>query len=364
MAASRSSRSDTADAVNSSVDSFRIKEPTIDTQQRSRLQSAKLRALLTQHLEREIPLPTPVGAGAGVIVSEGTSENLSSWILGEGERCLGPALIWSQRHDVTNVNVLIDDDNTAAIVARRASAFALSVMIWRIDGKQIHPAIPALSAFENSLSDESQAFLELLQANGLDVIVEQGSLRGELRGLEIARVVDTEEGARLEVGVGRHDREAFTMVHGNIPPAEALKRVVESVEAVRKVDAHAHPLRRLAPEGWMRWRLVREPNLVQAESLQPIAAPIAAESVNDVAPSFAFGRALSGEPLVVACSVGVDPDVVPSAADARLCFAENAKLVIVLPERDAHPVTIRLANALRKPAEVVTLSGEWRGVDQ
>ncbi|MEY4130055.1 MAG: hypothetical protein RLZZ31_179 [Actinomycetota bacterium] len=361
MAASRSSRSDTADAVNSSVDSFRIKEPTIDTQQRSRLQSAKLRALLTQHLESEIPLPISVGAGAGVIVE--TKEGASSWVLGEGERCLGPSVIWSQRHDVVSINVAIDDVDVAAVVARRASAFALPLRIWHIEGKTLVPATPALMAMETTMSAEAQTFLELLQANGLDVIVERGSLRGELRGLEIARVIDAEDGARLEVGVGRHDREAFTMVHGNIPPAEALSRVVESVDAVRKVDAHAHPLRRLAPEGWMRWRLLREPELVDAEFLEPIASPMTVESVNDVAPSFALGRTSSGAPLIVACSVGVDPDVVPTAADARLCYDDSAQLVIVVPERDAHPVTLRLATALQQPAEVMTLPGEWRGAD-
>jgi hypothetical protein len=64
--------------------------------------------------------------------------------------------------------------------------------------------------------------------------------------------------------------------------------------------------------------------------------------------------------VVVACSVGVDLDVVPSAADARDALAPDARLLVVLPERDALPVTRRLAGSLVEPAEVVTVPLEFR----
>ena len=51
-------------------------------------------------------------------------------------------------------------------------------------------------------------------------------LTGEVAGLEVLRaVVDpyTEE-LRLEVGLGNHDREANTLVYGNVPPVFAIRR--------------------------------------------------------------------------------------------------------------------------------------------
>jgi hypothetical protein len=52
---------------------------------------------------------------------------------------------------------------------------------------------------------------------------------------------------------------------------------------------------------------------------------------------------------------------VPAAADARLAHARDARLVLVVPERDAHPVTAALAAELVHPAEVVTVPDDWRG---
>ena len=57
---------------------------------------------------------------------------------------------------------------------------------------------------------------------------------------------------------------------------------------------------------------------------------------------------------------GIDLGLVPMAADLRLAHAPGARLVLVVPERDAHPVTRRLAAALVEPAEVVALPGDWR----
>ena len=64
--------------------------------------------------------------------------------------------------------------------------------------------------------------------------------------------------------------------------------------------------------------------------------------------------------MVVVCSVGIDLDVVPTAADARVLNNPDARVVIVVPERDDHHATRRLAERLIGPAEVIGLSGEWR----
>jgi hypothetical protein len=63
---------------------------------------------------------------------------------------------------------------------------------------------------------------------------------------------------------------------------------------------------------------------------------------------------------VVVFSVGIDLDLVPAAADARLALDPDARLLLVVPERDEHPTTRALASSLRAPAEIVTVSRDWR----
>jgi hypothetical protein len=72
------------------------------------------------------------------------------------------------------------------------------------------------------------------------------------------------------------------------------------------------------------------------------------------------GIDLDGRPLVVVCSTGVYLDLVPSAADDRLTHAPDARLLLVVPARDAVPVTTELATRLLDPAEVRSVSGDWR----
>ena len=46
--------------------------------------------------------------------------------------------------------------------------------------------------------------------------------------------------------------------------------------------------------------------------------------------------------------------------DALQADGRNPRLVIVVPERDDHPYLRPLAEALREPAEVVTVTDDWR----
>jgi hypothetical protein len=64
--------------------------------------------------------------------------------------------------------------------------------------------------------------------------------------------------------------------------------------------------------------------------------------------------------VVVVCSVGIDLDLVPAAAEARLALDPKSDLVLVVPERDDHPVTRTLADRLSTRAEVRTFAGDWR----
>jgi hypothetical protein len=149
------------------------------------------------------------------------------------------------------------------------------------------------------------------------------------------------------------------MVHGDLPAADAVQRVVSEVRRHRGRGDRTHPLARLAGERWLRSVVVDRPSLVGATRLEAAEATIEPDSLKDLSAAIAVGHDGDGG-VVVACSVGIDLDVVPSAADARGVHDPAARLVIAVPERDAHPVTSRLAESLVEPAEIVTVPLEFR----
>ena len=285
-----------------------------------------------------------------------------AWVLIDQRpgRALGPALAWADRAGVTTLHVLVDDDSAGAL-ARQALAFTPSPSVWQIRGRQLVAAGPAPYPPAREPAAEALAAAQVLRDGDVEVVVEHGQVLGEILGLEIARVVVDEHGARIEVGVGRHDREAFAMLHGDLPAPAALASVADTVRRHRRAGASPHPLGRLAAERWLRRRLMDDPSLVDAVVLEPVETSVPRASVKDAAPAAAVGIDAAGEQVVVVCSTGIDLDLVPTAADVRVGHAPGARLVLVVPERDDHPVTRALAATLVRPAEIVVLPGDGRG---
>lgn len=283
------------------------------------------------------------------------------WVLLDeaAEQGLGRALTWASQRSLRETHLLAEGG--AGVLARRAALFREPPVVWRIDGNELERAVPEPPA---AVTEPAVAALDLvhhLTDAGLDIVIEQGIVRGEVLGLEVARIeVDDRGAARIEVGVGRHDRDAFALVHGELPPAEALASVAESVRQHRRPGAVGHPFGRLVPERWMRATVMAEPGLIGAVSLEPVEPTVGRESVKETAPALAVGRDPDGAPLLAAFSVGIDLDLVPAAADARAAHAPLAELLLVVPTRDDHPVTHALADALREPARVVAFAGDFR----
>ena len=94
-----------------------------------------------------------------------------------------------------------------------------------------------------------------------------------------------------------------------------------------------------------------------AERLEPVAPPWPLGDLTDDSAAVCVGPG-----VVVVCSVGVDLDLVPTAADCRLLYAPASRLVIVVPSGDDVAITRELAGALSAPAEVVTVPRAWEGV--
>lgn len=282
------------------------------------------------------------------------------WVLAQErpERSLGGTLAWARQVGVDQVHLLVDE--SAPLLARRASAFADPPQVWEISGRSLAPSAAGPVPEQAPLPEEVRAFAPLLEEAGAEAVVEHGVLTGEVLGLEVARVVVDELGAHLAVGVGKHDREAHRIMHADRPPGEGLSAAVDAVRQVREPDGPAHQMKRLARERWLRAVLVARPHVVGGAWLRPVPSPVQRSDLRQSAPAPAAGVDTEGRPLLVVCSTGIDVDLVPTAVDAWLADGRRPRLVLALPEGDDHPVTRALAAALIEPAEIVAIKGDWR----
>ena len=344
-------------------------------ERRAALLAAKLAALVATRTAPGAPagasgapasrLPGPFPGGATLVVADadGAPGRSQGWVLAEdqAERALGPALAWAASRGLEADALHVVADHHAGLLARRAATFAEPPHVWRVEGAELAPADAAPVTAPVDAPAAALELVDLLEDEGVDVVVDHGEVIGEVRGLEVARVVVGESGvAHLEVGVGRNDREAFAVMHADQDPRDALRSVVATVSAQRRAGTAPHPLNRLGASRWLRAQLVADPARVGAAHLRAVPGVLPRGGVKESVPVAAVGADAEGRPLVVVTSIGIDLDLVPAAADLRLAHAPGARLVLALPERDAHPVTRRLASALVEPAEVVALPGDWR----
>ena len=332
--------------------------PPRDPTRREALLKAKLRGLVRTQwaaaldTARDGTLP-----GGAALISGGVA-----FALGEDEpaRILGPALAWARKAGATELHLLASDH--AGALARRARHFSLPVTVWAISGTELSRADVEPLAPEPELDPHVEAFVPLLERAGAEAIVEDGVLRGELLGLEVARVVVDDKGPHLEVGVGRHDREAHRELH-QAQGLDELFEVIRIVAEHRRPGSIGHDAYQLAPERWLRCVVAARPELVgAAPGLTPAPAPIRRTDLRHSAPAPLRGVTIDGRPLLVVCSVGLDLDVMSGAADAYDADGREPELVLCIPAPDAYPAVRDLASLHVPPARVVTVPGEWRSL--
>jgi len=340
-------------------------------ERRRQLQALGLRALIKRRFGPEVGSAArvvPYGGGAAIVAGAAPeAAGLLAAVFADSPTGLGSAVDLAAREGAGHL-YFFAELNTPA-VARRAAEFALPVTVVDPGGdfqaleSEPHRAIaPPPSRLASAR--------EWLRAAGLDVEWEDGVLLGELLGLEVARATDLGlEGVVLDVGVGKHDREANRLLYPDGPTDELLAHAVSVVAELRRPNAPVHPANQLAPERWLRAVIRNQPSLVGLDAVRSGPSPEPRPDLRgrSVAPGWGYDAA--GEAVVVACSVGVDPDVVALAADARLqapawpdfpSSERPARLLIVVPEGDDHPLTRRVAGLLTGPADVVTVAADWR----
>lgn len=274
--------------------------------------------------------------------------------------------MWADRAGAAELVLLADETPPGApsVLARMADHFSYPVQVRSVDGATSVPAVPTPLSPPRP-ADDDPALRALLEDAGLEVVVEQGTVRGEVLGLEVARLVrwPVEHGGdgalHLEAGVGRFDRDAVAAMHGGERPEAALTRAVEMVRAERHEGAAGHPMARLARDRWLRTTILRRPDLVGAARLEPVEGTVERASVRDASPAVAVGERPDGAPVVVVCAAGVDLSLVPAAADARAWHRPGADLLLAVPVRDHLAVQERLAGLLREPATLVGVPEPW-----
>ncbi|MPY95650.1 MAG: hypothetical protein GEV08_22105 [Acidimicrobiia bacterium] len=330
--------------------------PSLGDAQRARLARAKLRALARERFggrdwaEEDLSgLPALHDGDEGVVLLEARAWGL------------GLALVWADKVGLAGgLHVVVEVD--AGVAARRAALLAPTVRAWSVRGTTLEEARPAPHAEVLAPPEDALVVAEPLRRRGADLVVEHGVVLAEILGLEVGRVVPDEaapSGWALEVGVGKNDRAA-SVVMGALRSAEdAVRNVVEVVGAHRRPGAAPHLLNRLARPRWLRASVLGDPGLVGATSLAPLEPPLPRQNLIDPVPALAAGQGPDGAPIVVACSVGVDLEAVPIAADARDRYAPDADLVLVTPARDQYPPLRRAAALLRRPARLVAVEGPW-----
>jgi hypothetical protein len=159
---------------------------TLGPEQRARLLRTKLAALVR---DAGGPGGEPVDLGASAAV---VAQGCASVLIERGSASgLGGALLWSSRQHADELTVFVDDA-AAADVARWAGYFELGgrpVVVRQVQGATSHPIQPAPVLAPLPAPQVPAELLEQLRGAGVDVVVEQGSVRGEVLGLEVARLV-------------------------------------------------------------------------------------------------------------------------------------------------------------------------------
>src|SRR3546814_16298296 len=120
------------------------------------------------------------------------------------------------------ISALVTGVQTCAlpIFARRAALFPPPPRVWSVEGRSLVPTAPAAVPVPAS-SLPAPDLAELLVDADLEVVVEGGIVRGEVNGLEVARIVhghttvcEPIEEPLLEVAVAQPDLALTGMLTG------------------------------------------------------------------------------------------------------------------------------------------------------
>ena len=329
-----------------------------------------------------------VGAGTQIDGSSGTDVRRAFYFGGEDLASLGAAVRWAAVQDADELHI-VSEVGVGSDIARRSGYLdcGFGISTWSMEGGKFTELEPSILELPPELSDSYHRFTDLIIAAGAKPVDDFGRLVAEVNGLEVARVTEptepsngvepvngdaptplSESSVVLEIGVGQADRELHQLIHGAIEPLSSdaaesaaneallarLTKVVTDVAEMRTTGGIDHPLTRVARQRWIRSLVTEDPTLVDAADLVAVPPLRPRETVLGIDAAAAVGTSSEGDPIVVVCSAGVDLDLASEAGDYRHRYNDDAKLIVLAPERDLYLIepTILdlLSNVVVRPA--------------
>lgn len=168
----------------------------------------------------------------------------------------------------------------AKVLEFQGQAFSTAVEIFEVDsdGTRRVEAASGLQVFiqDQTASEKFMRFqganemVELFNSKGCQLLFVADKLIATYLGLEVARSTLSEGFLKLEIGVGRTDRMAKSMLLGSQDAEALLDSTIKVVEKFRLGHSEFHPLARLSLPRWMRMTLVQSPGVIGALEVIPI----------------------------------------------------------------------------------------------
>ncbi len=267
---------------------------------------------------------------------------------------LGTAVIWAAANNCTSTNLIVDEG--AGELAHAATGFAQPApVIWLATGRTIAKAEPITPTVD---APPACAVLTAeLSTAGLDIVADHGVWLGEINGLEVARVGMRDGECSIDIGVGAYDQFASAALSPDRNVAESLETVVSMVAPHRQASSTPHALGRIVRSRWLRAQLVRNPDVIGLDSLNPIPLLHERPGMNETQPAAALGTS-ADDIILVCCTVGLDLGIAETAA-GLIALHQPDSLIVVLPPRDHHPRIVDAVASLAVPSRVETVEGEW-----
>ena len=322
----------------------------MEREQRLSLNRSKLRKILLKEDCQEID---------SLIDTSGNGLRGSStlWVLADQEtpeEILGASLLELTAHENLHLVIYFENLQDAQITQRRSNALKPSPSIFFFSNGKVNQVEPALFDERKFVEPPLPEFEELCLKFDLEKVYEFGTWSGEIFGLEVLRVFDNE----IQVGVGKLDREANSLISRGKPVSDVLSSAVEIVRLSRNSESSLHPLSRLVRERWLRADAVANPREYGMESLILLEPLIERKSLRDSMPTAAMGFDEKGEKVLYVFSVGIDIRLVPFIADLVLLELPD-RVEVVIPNKDILVPIEKSLKFLNIPLTIRGVVGGW-----
>ena len=322
----------------------------MEREQRLSLNRSKLRKILLKEDCQEID---------SLIDTSGNGLRGSStlWVLADQEtpeETLGASLLELTAHENLHLVIYFENLQDAQTTQRRSNALKPSPSIFFFSNGKVDQVEPALFDERKFVEPPLPEFEELCLKFDLEKVYEFGTWSGEILGLEVLRVFDNE----IQVGVGKLDREANSLISRGKPVSDVLSSAVEIVRLSRNSESSLHPLSRLVRERWLRADAVANPREYGMESLILLEPLIERKSLRDSMPTAAMGFDEKGEKVLYVFSVGIDIRLVPFIADLMLLELPD-RVEVVIPNKDILVPIEKSLKFLNIPLTIRGVVGGW-----